>query len=237
MGVFSKAWKKYTSLYTGPYDKHKERNKAKHQRRDDQASRNLQVIQDALEGGGSYDEMVRRIAQGYQGKAQHLPQFLEQNKHLLITGLLKTDAAKQLMDTEAFMGRTYAPGVANIEQGVRQATRAGSSALAMSGLSASGVGAAMASQARLGAGTMKGNMYADLMNQHLQARYGMQRDVAGMAMGFPPQQQQGGGGGGTNWTNIAMGAGQIAATLIPGLLPRGGGGGGSTTPGTGEYRW
>lgn len=205
------------------YKSHSKKRKEKHRKREAQAQFNLDMLQDALDQGGSYDEMVSRIAKGYQGKANQLPQFLEQNKHLLITGLLKTDAAKELMDTQGFMNRTYAPGVADIETGARQAARAGSSGLAMSGLSAAGVGSAMAAQTRLGAGAAKGNLYANLMNQHLNARYGMQRDVAGMAMGFPPSAPTGGGGG-TDWSGIAMGAGQIAATIIPSLFPSGGGG-------------
>ena len=198
------------------YDKHQQRNKAKGARREDIASQNLDMLQSSITQGGSYQDIVMRVAKGYQGKANQLPQFLEQNKHLLITGLLNTDAAKDLTDQGRFLGATYAPAVGQMAQAQVASRREAAGGLARSGLSAAGVGPAMAQRARLSMGASRGAMYADLIQQHLNARYNLQRDVAGMAMGFPPQQAQ--GKPGTDYSDIIgalIGAGgRIASAAI-----------------------
>jgi len=209
----------------GAYDLYhgqREKGQAKQMSEDERRKTNFALLNDSIDQGGSFDQILDRIRKGYTGDPRELPDFLEQNKAFLASGLLKTDAAKDLMDTGRFMGLTYAPGAGNIEQGALQGQQAAAGGLAMSGLSASGVSPALAMNTRLQAGAAKGNMYSNLMSSHLQSRFNLSQDVAGMALGFaPPARPQ---SMPTDYSGYAAGAGAIIGAAMPYMFPGGGGG-------------
>ncbi len=210
------------------YKQQRERGQRKQMSEDERRKTNFALLNDSIDQGGSFDQILDRIRKGYTGDPRELPDFLEQNKAFLASGLLKTDAAKDLMDTGRFMGLTYAPGAGNIEAGLLQGQQAAAGGLAMSGLSASGVSPALAMNTRLQAGAARGNLYSSLMSSHLQNRYNLTQDVAGMALGFaPPARPQ---SMPTDYSGYLSGAGAIIGAALPTLFP------GSSTPKPPAYK-
>lgn len=207
------------------YRSQREKGQAKQMSEDQRRKANFQLLNQALDEGGSFDEMMARLRKGYIGDPRELPDFLEQNKSFLASGLLKTDAAKDLTDTGRFMGLTYAPAVGQVEAGIGQAQQAAAGGLALSGLSASGASPALAMNARLQGGAARGSLYSGLMSQHLQNRWNLNSDVAGMALGFAPPARP--SGSGTDYSGYAAGVGALIGAAMPMF---GGGGGGQTAP-------
>lgn len=203
------------------YTTGRQRGKEKQARESDRRKRNFGLLQDSIDQGGSFDQIMARLRKGYEGDPNELPQFLEQNKAFLASGLLNTDAAKDMTDTGRFMGLTYGPGAGQIEQGISQATNMGAGGLSMSGMSASGASPALAMNARLQGGAAKGQLYSGLMQQHLQNRWNLNSDVAGMALGFAPPARP--SGGGQDYSGYFAGAGALIGAALPLVAGSGGG--------------
>jgi hypothetical protein len=115
------------------------------------------------------------------------------------------------MDPKRATEMAYRPGAAAIASGTEQGLRGARGSLAMSGLSSSGAYPMLEAQMRMQSAGMQGNLYSNLMQQNMQNRWNITRDVAGMGMGMAPSGGgQGGGSSGSSWAGpLASAAGSF----------------------------
>lgn len=220
----------------GIYDK-KQRKRAKRAEREARERRNLSRMQN-VEEGGDWADMVRKFSEGWEGDPGYIPEHMQKFAPMLFANLLKTGAAKDLMDPSIIKRDVYGPGAATIASGAEQGLRGARGSLALSGLSASGAYPMLEAQMRMQAGGMQGNLYSNLMMQQRQNSWNMTRDVAGMGQGMQPAGGggQGPGSSGSDWVGPAASAlGSFAGWYMnrpqsaPSQPSGGGGGGGGGT--------
>lgn len=177
---------------------------------------NLELIAQAGQRGGGFQDIMGGILEGFSGNASHIPGFFKNFAPFIMAQLLQTDAAKDLMDTDRLSQLAYAPVASNIEQQRAMTMRGVRGALAQSGMAHSGALPHMEAQLGMQAAGQKGSILNNLILQQLMQRWNMTRDVAGMGLGLPGATA-GGGGGNIDWGSLLSGAGS-AAGGIAGLI-------------------
>lgn len=190
---------------------------------------NLALAGSLGDDGGDWADIMRRLPAGHAGEAKNFGENLRQMAPLIMAQLLKTDAAKDIMDFGRMTDIAYQPAVQQMERGTLGAIESTRGAMALSGMGQGTAMPAMEGQMRMAAAGNRGNMYQSMLLQNLQSRYNIQQNVAAMGMGMAPAPMQGGGGGGTDWGPIAAAAGSALGSYF------GGGGGGGRQPGPAGY--
>ncbi len=194
---------------------------------------NVELINLMGQGGGDWSDIMNRMLQGWSGRGKHIPKHFQKFAPFIMANLLKTDQARDLMDTTRLTDLAYAPAAAEIQQGAQTAMRDARGAMAQAGLTTSGALPSMTSQIQMQAAGQRGSILNRMLTGQLQQRWAMTRDVGGMAFGFPGGSA-GSGSQGTDWSAAAGAAGNAlgsyAAYLNQGNQQQrtnSGGGGGS----------
>jgi hypothetical protein len=131
------------------------------------------------------------------------------------SNLLKTGAARDLMDTDRMMATRFQPAAAKIGAGTEASLRNVQNSLAMSGLSASGAMPMLQGQLQSQQAGQMGDMLNRMLTEQAYTKWGMTRDVAGMGFGYAPMGQV--PGQGTDWAALAGAGGQVIGSWLGGL--------------------
>lgn len=177
---------------------------------------NVALIDQAGNQGGNFADITGRIAKGFRGSSKQLAQHFERFRPLILSQLLKTGAAKDLLETDKFAQAAYAPGANQIESGVNQGLRSLRGSLAMNGLTAGGVYPGLEASLRFQAASARGALLNQVQMEQLQNRYNMQRDIASLSAGLPASgvQSQGGMDWGALLGQLLGAAGNVGAAAV-----------------------
>lgn len=239
MGVFSNIWKKHrgkiAGMVAGPvgvgagaiYDDQRARQMKKDQAKARMATKdfagdpNVAAIEAAGNRagaeGGDLSSIYGDIAKNFRGSSRQLAEHMQRFRPLIMSQLLKTKAARDLLDTDKYAQAAYAPGANLIESATNRGLRSLRGSLALNGLTAGGVYPGLEASMRFQAASSRAALLNQVQSEQLQNRYNLQRDIAQMQMGLPAQNYSQGGGT-DQWMQILMqlmsGAGQIGAAAI-----------------------
>lgn len=135
--------------------------------------------------GGDFSQIMGDIAQNFRGSSRHLAEHFQRFRPLILSQLLKTKAAKDLLETDRFAQGAYAPGANMIESATNRGLRSLRGSLALNGLTAGGVYPGLEASMRFQAASSRAALLNQVQMEQLQNRYNLQRDIAQMQAGLP----------------------------------------------------
>lgn len=184
------------------------------------------ILKDFLggqKGMGGQADLFADILGGFKGGPGELEGFMERAAPFLAQSLRGGAGAQYMLDPSNWdMGAmgAYGPGAGQIGLGGAQAQRAGQGALARMGLGRSGASAALAQQALQQTTGQQAGLFSNLFQRAQQNRmmnaqnaYGINRDIAQLALGQTPTPRMSGGGpsqGAAGLSGALAGVGALA---------------------------
>lgn len=218
-------------VYGGPvgvaagaaYDERQRKNKRKNRLQSQRNSKdyagdpNVAAIYEAGDevgaSGGDWADYEREFAKRYRGSSKHLATHLQRFRPLIMSQLLKTKAARDLLEGNEYARSAYAPGANMIERSVSEGMRSMRGGLAMSGLTAGGAYPGLEASMRFQAASARGALLNQVQSEQMMMRFNLQQQVAAMGAGIPftpaaPRQDNSG-----MWALLAGQLAQAGATV------------------------